>query len=33
MPACKAAPRFVGVVGGIAHCGNCIGVPAIGGEG
>ena len=24
--------RFAGVVSGIAHCGNCIGVPAIGGE-
>ena len=24
--------RFAGVAGGIAHCGNCIGVPAIGGE-
>ncbi len=23
---------FAGVVGGIAHCGNCLGVPAIGGE-
>ena len=23
---------FAGVVSGIAHCGNCIGVPAIGGE-
>jgi hypothetical protein len=25
--------RFAGVVSGIAHCGNCIGVPTIGGEG
>ena len=25
--------RFAGVVSGIAHYGNCIGVPAIGGEG
>ena len=25
-------PRDAGVVSGIAHCGNCIGVPAIGGE-
>ena len=24
--------RFAGVVSGIAHCGNCIGVPTIGGE-
>ena len=24
---------FAGVVSGIAHCGNCIGVPTIGGEG
>ncbi len=25
--------RFAGVVSGIAHYGNCIGVPTIGGEG
>ena len=24
--------RFASVVSGIAHCGNCIGVPTIGGE-
>ena len=24
--------RFAGVVSSIAHCGNCIGVPTLGGE-
>jgi len=25
--------RFAGVVSGITHCGNCLGVPAISGDG
>ncbi|MEI7822304.1 MAG: hypothetical protein WCK55_15430 [Verrucomicrobiota bacterium] len=25
--------RFAGVVSGITRCGNCLGVPAIGGDG